>query len=491
MDISSLAGSDNSIEYLVQQYMSYESRPKDALIDRQDQLYEKKTILSDLDSKLSALQSKSERLTDPVTDYFAARSASSSDGDVVNASASSSAAAGTHTVKIDRLAISDTRVSMQYTDTDTSFSGFVTDQTFSIEIAHPTDLDENNRQNISITVPAVDLALDNNSALLQVADAINSAMYTIVADETIGSEEQIRASVVVEESGKSRLVLRSDSSGYTYRMGFTDSADGLLSALGVSDSVQSSTTSGGYITEVGTNTKTSLLNAKLNIDGLDYYRDSNNVTDALSGVTMKLLNSSAASQTITVVADTESVKSEVNGFLESYNEALGYLRDQTQINPDTYQRGELADDLTYRSIVNELRNFSMTQVSGVSNADYSRLFNIGVEADLEGTLTIADMDKFTTAIETNSNIVAEIFNSEDGLATKINSYLESFVKTGGTIDSSKNNIEDQISSLSDRVSLMDDLLNRREDQLRKEFTSLQEMMYKLQSQQSFLGSFYK
>ncbi len=491
MDIGSISGSDNSIEYLVEQYMRYESRPKDALLDRQDQLYERKSILSDLDSKLSALQSKSERLTDPITDYFAARSASSSDSDVVNATASSSAASGTHTVKIDRLAISDTRVSMQYTDVDTSFSGFLTDQTFSIEIAHPTDTDEGNRENISITVSAADLALDNNSALLQVADAINSAMYTVVANETIGSEEQVRASVVVEESGKSRLVLRSDASGYTYRMGFSDSADGLLSALGVSDNVQSSTTSGGYITEVGTSATNSLLNAKLNIDGLDYYRDSNNVTDALSGVTLKLLNTSDSSQTITVVADTENVKSEVNGFLDSYNDAMGYLRDKTQIDPNTYKRGQLADDLTYRGIVNDLRNFSMNQVSGVSNADYSRLYNIGIEADSEGKLSIADMDKFTTAVETNSNIVAEIFNSEDGLASKINNYLESFVKTGGTIDSSKNNIEDQLSSLSDRVSLMDDLLNRREDQLRKEFTSLQEMMYKLQSQQSFLGSFYQ
>ncbi len=491
MDVNSLLGSQNSIQYLVDQYMIYEAGPKNDLLDRQDDLYERKSILSDLDSKLSALQSKAERLSDPVTDHFASRSASVSDSDVITASAGATAGLGNHTITIDRLAISDTRVSQQYTDTDTSFSGFLTDQTFMIEVGSPTDEDPANRRNLSITVSAEDLALDNNDALIQIADAINSAMYTAVTAETIGSEEQVRASVVTEESGKSRLVLRSDSSGYTYRMDFTDSTDNLLSTLGVTNAVQSSGTAGGYITEVGTSATTSMLNSKMNIDGLDFYRDSNNVTDALTGVTLKLLDTTEASQTVTVVADVEGVKSEVNGFLDAYNEALTYLSEKTQIDPNTYQRGALADDVTYRGIVYDLRNYSMSMVSGVSNSDYSRLFNIGIEADSDGKLSIADADKFQTAIETNSSYVSELFNASDGMATKLDGYLENYVKTGGSIDSSKNNIEDQLTSLTDRISLMDDILYRRESQLTQEFTSLQEMMYNLQSQQSFLSSFIR
>jgi len=469
--------------------MVFESRPKNDLLDRQEDLYTRKTVLSDLDSKLSALQSKAERLSDPITDYFASRTASVSDSDVISATSGETAALGNHSITIDRLAISDTRVSQQYTDTDTSFSGFVADQTFMIEIGNPTDTDPNYRRNISITVSAADLALDNDEALLQIADAINSAMYTVVTAETIGSEEQVRASVVTEESGKSRLVLRSDSSGYTYRMDFTDSADNLLSALGISDAVQSSGTAGGYITDVGTSVTSSMLNSKLNIDGLDFYRDSNNVTDALTGVTLKLLDTSATTQTVTVVADVEGVKSEVNGMLDAYNEAITYLRENTQIDPNTYKRGLLADDITYRGIIYDLRNYTMNEVTGVSNSDYSRLFNIGIEADSDGNLSIADSDKFQTAIETNSSYVSEVFNASDGFATQLDTYLENYVKTSGSIDASKNNIEDQLTSLSDRISLMDDILYRREAQLRQEFTSLQEMMYNLQSQQSFLSSF--
>ena len=490
MDVGGI-GQNNSIEYLVQQYMLYESGPKNDLLDRQEDLYKRKSVLSDLDSKLSALQTKAERLSDPITDYFASRKSSVSDSDILTADAGATAALGNHAITIDRLAISDTRVSQQYTDTDVSFSGFLADQTFEFSLAHPTDADELNRVSISMTVSAADLALDNDDVLYQIANEINSEMYTAVTNDTLGSEEQVRASVVTEESGKSRLVLRSESSGYTHRMEFTDSADGLLSALGVSDSVASSGTAGGYITEVGTSATTSMLNSKFNIDGLDFYRDSNNVTDALTGVTLKLLDTTTATETITVVADTEGVKEEVNGFLDAYNEAMSYLRDTTQIDPDTYERGLLSDDVTYRGIVYDLRNYSMTQVSGVSNSDYSHLYSIGIEADSQGQLSITDADKFRTAIETNSNYVADLFNAPDGLATKLDAYLDNHVKTGGSIDSSKNNIESQLTSLTDRISLMDDILYRREDQLRQQFTSLQEMMYKLQSQQSFMSSFLR
>ena len=45
----------------------------------------------------------------------------------------------------------------------------------------------------------------------------------------------VNASVVSEQNGKSRLVLTSAQTGYTYRQNFTDTS-GLLSALGVSTS---------------------------------------------------------------------------------------------------------------------------------------------------------------------------------------------------------------------------------------------------------------
>ena len=58
-------------------------------------------------------------------------------------------------------------------------------------------------------------------------------MTSAVVNDTIESDEIVNASVVSEQNGKSRLVLTSAKTGYTYRQNFTDTS-GLLSSLGVS-----------------------------------------------------------------------------------------------------------------------------------------------------------------------------------------------------------------------------------------------------------------
>ncbi|HCK99830.1 MAG TPA: flagellar hook protein FliD [Candidatus Marinimicrobia bacterium] len=489
IDAGSIFTNQSSIEQLIGQYLALESRPRDDLVVKKDTLNSRKNILSELDSKLSALESKAERLNDPITDYFAAKLATSSDTDKFTVSASSSAGLGNHTFSVDRLAVSDTRVSKQFTDSDTSFSGFSTDQTFKIELAHPTDEDPSNRVSINILMTADKFSQNDDQVLADIAGAINSAMFNAVSSETIENNEVVYASVVNEESGKSRLVLRTEQSGYTYRLDFTDSADNLLQSLEVNAAVQSSGTSGGYMTFVGTSATDSLLNSKFTMDGLTFYRDSNNVTDALTGVTLQLLSTFSTTETITVNVDTESVKGEVKGVLDAYNEALTFLRTNTQMDPATYKAGALSNDTTYRRIINELRGIASGAVSGVNNSDYSRLFSIGIKADDKGLLSITDSEKFTEALESNTANVSDLFRASDGIAVEIDSFISNFVKTGGTIDNSKKNIDDQVTYLSGRISSMDEWLLKRETQLRDEFARLQDAMSRISSQQSFFSMF--
>jgi len=486
MDISSIFSSQNSVNQLISQYMSIEERPRDLLITKRNSLDNRKSILSELDSKLAALKNKADRMMDPIFNYFAAKKATSSDIDKVTVNAGSSASLGNHSISVERLAESDTRVSQQYNSSDSDFTSYSTDQTFYIEVAHPTEDDPNNRIQIDVTIAGALFAEDNETVLQGIADAINTAMSNAVTDETVEIDEIIHASVVNEESGTTRLVFRTEQSGYGYRMDFGSST--LLDDLQVNLDSQSSGTAGGYITYVGTDETNSLLNSKFSIDGLTFYRNSNSVTDAINGVTLQLLNTFAANETITVTADLDSVKNEVQGFLDTYNEAISYLREKTQIDPNTYLRGPLSDDMLYRNIFNELREIASSEVAGTSSQVYTKLYNIGIEADLKGRLSIKDAEKFNDAVETNSIFVSDLFNSADGIATQVENYIDDFVKAGGTIDSSKNNIEDEISLLNDRIKLANDLLSIKESKLRNEFSKLQEMMVILSNQQSFFSS---
>ncbi len=498
IDLTSIYSNQNSIEYLVQQYMQIESRPRNKLARQRDLLNSKSQVLSDLDSKLSALKSKVDRLTDPLTDYFATKQATVSNSDLFTVTAATSTNLGNHSLSVERLATSDTRVSQQYTDTGTLLaSTFSTDQTFSIEVAHPTDADATNRVSISVTVNAADFSGNDDSTVLDaIRDAINTAMSDAVAAGTIDNDEVAHASVISEQNGKSRLVLRANQSGYTNRVDFTDSSNNLLQTLEISSASQSTGTAGGYITVVGTDETSSMLNSKFNIDGLDFYRDTNNVTDAIDGLTIHLLDTFATTETITITPDTEAVKAEIQGFLDAYNDVISNLKANAQIDPDTYERGALADDIVYRGISSSLRDIISSEVDITSSALYKRLYKIGIEADSNGKLSFTSTDDFNTALETNSQYVSDIFNATDGssattdgIAVAIKDFIDGFVAVGGTIDSSKENLDANIRNLDNRISSMDDLLSIRENQLRSQFSQMQAMMAKLANQMSFFGRF--
>lgn len=213
------------------------------------------------------------------------------------------------------------------------------------------------------------------------------------------------------------------------------------------------------------------------------------MTDAITGVTLQLLDMFATTETVTITTDVDEVEKEVQDFLDAYNEVITFLRENTQYNSDTEKVGVLSNDLIYKDIINSLRGYTVDTVDGASSSTYTKLYNIGIEADDKGLLSIEDSEKFNDAVEANSTNISDLFNASDGIATLVKSYIDNFVKVGGTIDRTKNNIDSQVIHLEDRISLMDDLLDTKEAQLRKQFSRLQEAMIFLTQQQSFFGIF--
>ena len=145
-------------------------------------IQEKKTKLSQLQSKLSSLVTKSDVLADTVFDAFSAKKASSSDSEKLSATAGTTSLAGNHSFTVSRLATAHTIVSKQYSSAGTVLSSAIsTDQIISIGVGHPTDDDSTNRVNISVTVPASNFNnTSDETALTAIANAINSAMTLLL-----------------------------------------------------------------------------------------------------------------------------------------------------------------------------------------------------------------------------------------------------------------------------------------------------------------------
>ena len=74
------------------------------------------------------------------------------------------------------------------------------------------------------------------------------------------------------------------------------------------------------------------------MDGLSFSRDSNQVNDILTGVTINLLQTFSTSETITIDKDLEGVKSKVKDFISKYNDAINFLNTNAKLDPETKAR---------------------------------------------------------------------------------------------------------------------------------------------------------
>jgi len=126
------------------------------------------------------------------------------------------------------------------------------------------------------------------------------------------------------------------------------------------------------------------------------------------------------------------------------------------------------------------------QVTGLSSGDPSTLAEIGITFDENLHVSISDSDTFSDALSDDSGAVEALFNSTDGVATKIEALLEPFTERYGIIDKTQDVIDDRIDRIEDRIDSLENRMTRREAQLRSEFASMQQALNLILMQQSFM-----
>ena len=477
-------------ELLIQQIVFLESQPKFTLEDNRSTLQNSKSILSDFDSTLTALDDILDDFLDPITHPFEARSVNLNDTSSFTATATDDAVFGSHTLQVDRLATVDTRLSDQQTKTDTSILTALGTGTksFSISVANPTDSDENNRETISVSF---DIASgeDDETILTNAAEAINAAILAADDAGTIDTENRANASVVNETSDTARLSIRAGQTGYSNRINFESDTSGFLSQIGINAASVVSGTSGGQVRTVGTSDDTSDLSSQVTLDGLTLYRDSNQLTDVLGGVTINLSQTNTSEVEFSVAPDATGIESDIEDFIEKYNSVLTEIRNQSRINSDTGDRGEFAGDSTFTSLRFNLREDLIEEVSSQSTDAPQQITDIGIEINDNGTLELSDLDALVQAIEEDPEAVRTLFAASDGIAQRLSDRIGDYLGFGGLIKDRQDVLDTRIRTLDRRITNFDDAIARREESLREEFARLQESIELLQGQQFSFAAF--
>lgn len=337
----------------------------------------KQAAFSGVEGRLSSFRTALGKLSSLATSAVRGKLASSSDEDLLTATASSRSASGTYKIHVQSLATAHTVASQSYASANSAIStGSLT-----LQVGSGTAT--------TITINS------GNNTLSGLADAINR------------SDAEVSASVVRDGASATepyKLLLTSKKTGAANSIAITSSfaaptGDQITPTFNLGSPVQAAADA-----EIRIGNGAGAITAK---------SATNRFTELIDGVTINVQDADPTKEiTLTVEADVERGLEAINDFVKAYNDLSQYIDDQVRYNAATGRAGTLIGDRTVVAIQQELQQAISTVVGGV-DTDANRLSAIGVTFNDKGQLQV-DSGKVRQALHgelegVDTNAVARLF----------------------------------------------------------------------------------
>lgn len=361
-------GNGINVSQTVSAIIQADRAPETAWENDQTTITSQETALTNLQTEITTLQSSFQSLSD-FSGVFSSLAATSSDTSAVSATAGTSATAGSHTIVVTSLA-----------STGESYSDDVSSGSITAGALVFT-LGSGSQQTINIPADSTD---STTSTLSNAAAYINQQNMGVTA-------------TVVTDSVGSRLALTSTVSGAAASVSVQSAPDGL-----------------SFTNIAGTD-------AALTVDGVPIDSSTNQITTAISGLTLNLTGTTSASGvTVQVAPSTDQITTAVNSFITAYNAAVTDLNGQFQYNAGVASgssssssdatSGALESDASARLIQQQLLSSVSVAGSDSSSSGISTLAQLGITMNDDGTLTL-DSSTLQSTLQTNYSGVQSFFQS--------------------------------------------------------------------------------
>ncbi len=430
-------GSGLNITDIVKTLVSAERDPKVQLLDTQESKVEAKvSAVGSLKSALTTFQDAVAKLSDP--EALNIRKVTQSSEDFFNVTADKDARAGSYNVVVESLASAQKLAGVAVTD-DSNGVG---------------------EGSLSFAIQGKSFAVDVGStdSLEDIANSINNA------DDNVG----VTATVINTDNGK-RLVFSSDKTG-------TENAI-TVTASDTSGTGLSNTFGSGQLETIQ-----AAADSVIKIDGQTLTSSSNKIEGAISGVTFELKDADVGKTTkLTIAQDDDAVKENIQGFVDAYNTVMDKMSAMSKYDATTKTAAALQGDSLIRSLQSQLRNMVSSRVDD-GNGGNLALYDIGVSADLHGRLEV-DSDKLSKALSSNMSDVGTLFAQKDtGIAARMDSVVESYVKTNGMIDTRQNTYTQEKDRIADKREALDRRMELLQARLTKQYNAMDLVVSNLNSQ---------
>ena len=429
---------------IIDALVQVERIPMLRLEQRKRALQSQDSLFANLSTKLEALDKIAESLH--TLDSVASVTPSSTHEDNLTATANGNAVPNSYDIVITNLA---------ERETFQSGTGFANrDQTlFSGPASYSFDF------NVGTDTFTVNLAGD--ATLDDIRSAIND------------SGAPVTASVINTNIGATpfELVLTADETGTdaAFTMDFSGSPAGLDTTLNLSQ-VQAAE------------------NSAFTVNGISAASQSNSVSDVIDGVTLKL---KVADPTTTITlgfsSDAGDLKEKLNEFIDAYNEVVGILNGQNEVDEDGQTNAVLFGDSSLRHVRSSLRSAVADIVGGVVG-DYNNLASLGITTEVGGLLSLDETD-FEEALEGDRDSVFATFTTDTGgVGDRLAAVIEGLTNSvDGLIKDRREGIATRTRRLDNRIESLTTRLDSFEARLVKKFAAFESLMAEFQAQQAALG----
>lgn len=229
------------------------------------------------------------------------------------------------------------------------------------------------------------------------------------------------------------------------------------------------------------------LNAQFTVDNISYQRQSNTVTDILTGVTLTLQGTGTS--TVNVGSNTSDLKDSITAFVTAYNDVVQEIKGESAYDPTSQTFGVLANTTT-RGLPSELQGLMTATNQADSSGHITSMFNLGMEFQRDGTISI-DEEILDAALADHADGIQAFFLGDSdagitGFADTVNNRLRTMTSDSGSVAADKSAAQTRIDDLTLHLTEETARLDRKYEQLTKQFVALDSYMNQMASMSNFL-----
>lgn len=235
-------------------------------------------------------------------------------------------------------------------------------------------------------------------------------------------------------------------------------------------------------------------NAAFKLNGVEFTRATNTVSDAITGITLNLATTTALATpiTLTVSNDPVSARPKLDALVKAYNDLYSLYKSQTASSMDVSARGILNSDFGVASMMRQLVTglmLPMTNITGGALTGQTDLSAMGLKLldsgnlAVDDTLLAANSGTLQTRLSAGIRIGYSSTSSSD-LASQIGDMILS----GGVIQDRIASEQSTQSDLNKRKTALQEKLIGVQARYTAQYASLDALLFKLQGTSDSLKS---